>query len=381
MSSKPSPNSSYPSYEGSPHLAAFAKSLFDTLEKERKEGNKKPPDELIALIKSTFSPTEKTLGFFEKNDLETIKDIARFGSTDVKTLLTPFPLSYLVDKEFLDFIKIVHLMSKFFQEIGETLRAQDTPLHINNPEDFLQYLPSSTVKTISFINQLNTDSLNRSIRSNLRHFKVELKTAIDDLFSYNDDSGSLITSVSKSSRGDTNNQHQNANEGEDDISTTFKVSTSIKSQEKTHRRKYSSSSSKQSTQRSVPTTNPKSTTPPPVSPENSFKSVKWQGINFSPQLTKTPSTTQQSSNPRVNQEEDSHKYTPVKSPQASYQEPSFDWAKYALMQPPKEEDIPHWDKVQVQQYLWDNRNNLQGSSPMLALPKEETPDAAAKPPE
>ena len=39
--------SSLPSYKGSPNLSYFAKSLFDTLEKERKPDHKKPPDELL----------------------------------------------------------------------------------------------------------------------------------------------------------------------------------------------------------------------------------------------------------------------------------------------------------------------------------------------
>ena len=64
------------------------------------------------------------------------------------------------------------------------------------------------METISFINQINLNSLNRSIRTNMRHLREELKEAIDELFSapYSNDSSSLASSVSKSSRGNTSNK-------------------------------------------------------------------------------------------------------------------------------------------------------------------------------
>ena len=101
-----------------PGLSAFTKQLDDELNATKDWFVKEPPQELVAFIKSELKASDKSLGYFTSNDLVTIRDIAKFGSQDLKEILSLVQVSNLVDPEFIEFVKQVSYLSQYFASIG-----------------------------------------------------------------------------------------------------------------------------------------------------------------------------------------------------------------------------------------------------------------------
>ena len=198
---------------GSPSLSDYAKKLHKAMDKAQEGIHKHPPTELISFVKANLQPTlevtNKTIKLFGHNDLETIHDIAHFGDQDLKTILQQFPMSFLVDKEFISFIKQVFLLSKFFKEIGESIKNKDSALLTPNLNNYLDYLPNTFKDTVRFINSIDTKNFQHSVRFNKHHLDGDLQKAIGELILLVEAGsdpiiGSSLSITSWSSRGGVN---------------------------------------------------------------------------------------------------------------------------------------------------------------------------------